>query len=294
MPPQTPHITPPPAPDAELELRRLLAIMAALRTPVTGCPWDLEQNFQTIAPYTIEEACEVADAIERGDMVDLADELGDLLLQVVFHAQLAQEAGHFEFADAARAINAKMIRRHAHVFSVAEARDAGMVKGAWEAIKAQEKADKAARHAAAGLPASTDGGVLAGVPGALPGLARAVKLQDKAGKVGFDWNDPRAVLEKIREELDEVEATLDQPHGKRHEEIGDLLFAVANLARHMAVDPDGALRSANQKFIRRFAFIETALAAKGSSPAQSSLAEMDALWDAAKAAERIPSDSDQS
>lgn len=279
-------VSPPPVADAEAELRKLLAIMAALRTPVTGCPWDLEQDFASIAPYTIEEACEVADAIARGDMVDLADELGDLLLQVVFHARMAEEAGHFAFADVARAINTKMVRRHPHVFGDAVARDAGMVKGAWEAIKAEEKAERAARHAAAGQVTQGDGGVLGGVPAALPGLARAVKLQDKAGKVGFDWNDPRAVLAKIREELDEVEACIDGPAEKRHEEIGDLLFAVANLARHLAVDADGALRSANLKFQRRFAFIEAALAARGSSPAQSDLAEMDALWNAAKTAER--------
>lgn len=278
--------SPPPAAEAEAELRKLLAIMAALRTPVTGCPWDIEQDFASIAPYTIEEACEVADAIERGDMVDLADELGDLLLQVVFHAQMAEEAEHFAFADVARAINTKMVRRHPHVFGDAVARDAGMVKSAWEAIKAQEKAERAARRAAAGLAEPADTGVLGGVPGALPALARAVKLQDKAGKVGFDWNDPRAVLAKIREELDEVEACLDGTEGEQREEIGDLLFAVANLARHLKVDPDRALRGANLKFERRFAFIEAALAAKGSSPAQSTLDEMDALWNAAKAEER--------
>lgn len=274
------------AANAEVELRRLLAIMAALRTPVTGCPWDLEQNFRSVAPYTIEEAYEVADAIERDDMVDLVDELGDLLLQVVFHARMAEEAGQFAFADVANAINAKMLRRHPHVFGDVEARSAGMAKGAWDAVKAAEKAEKAARRAKAGLPPTPNEGILGKVTAALPGLARAVKLQAEAGKVGFDWNDPRAVIAKIREELDEVEASLDASQQERHDEIGDLLFAVANLARHLAVDPDGAVRSANQKFIRRFRFIEAALAAKGSSPAQSDLPEMDALWNAAKRAEK--------
>jgi ATP diphosphatase len=249
--------------------------MAALRTPVTGCPWDLEQTFRTIAPYTIEEAFEVADAIERDDMRDLVDELGDLLLQVAFHARLAEEAGHFSFVDVLGAINAKMIRRHPHVFGDEKARNAGMAKGAWDAVKA---AEKAARQPTGQPPPS----VLDGVPAALPGLTRAVKLQDRAGRVGFDWNDPRAVIAKIREELDEVEAELDGPQERREAEIGDLLFAVANLARHLNVDPEGALRSCNLKFIRRFGFIEGRLAADGRKPADATLDEMDRLWNEAK------------
>jgi len=274
-------------PVAEHELARLLSIMAALRTPVTGCPWDVEQTFRTIAPYTLEEAAEVVDAIERDDMVDLVDELGDLMLQVVFHARMAEEAGHFAFADVLKAINAKMVRRHPHVFGDETARSAGMAKGAWERIKAGEKDDKRKRRQAAGLESEEDKGILSGIPVALPPLLRAVKLQDRAGTVGFDWNDPRAVIAKIREEIDEVEATLDAADdAARREEIGDLLFAVANLARHMNVDPDGALRGASAKFERRFRFIEAALAAAGRTPAKSSLEEMDGLWNRAKAQEK--------
>jgi ATP diphosphatase len=275
------------------KIEDLLAIMAALRTPKTGCPWDLEQDFSTIAPYTIEEAHEVADAIARGDMVDLTDELGDLLLQVVFHARMAEEAGHFAFPDVVEAVTSKMIRRHPHVFGP----DAGRltpedVKGLWGRIKAQEKAERRAARAAAGLPDDTKTGLLDGIPATLPGLARAVKLQAKAGTVGFDWQDARLVLAKIREELDEVEAELDRRGSKALSyEIGDLLFAVANLARHSDVDPDTALRDANQKFERRFRYIETQLETRGKSPAQSTLEEMDALWNEAKRAERsAPSD----
>lgn len=278
-----------PRPQAAAGIERLVAIMAALRRPVTGCPWDLEQSFDTIAPYTVEEAYEVADAIERGDMVDLCDELGDLQLQVVYHAQLAEEAGLFRFEDVLAAINTKMVRRHPHVFGDVEARTAGMAKDAWDKIKAEEKAEKAARRSGQPQPGAVPGtSALAGVTAALPGLTRAVKLQDKAGQVGFDWNDPRAVIAKIREELDEVEETLsaEAAQGARQEEIGDLLFVVANLARHMNVDPEAALRGANAKFIRRFLSIEAALAARGSSPARSTLDEMDALWNAAKAAEK--------
>lgn len=272
--------------EAEMQLAQLLTIMAALRTPVTGCPWDLEQTFRSVAPYTIEEAYEVAEAIERDDMVDLVDELGDLLLQVVFHARLAEEAGHFAFADVIRAINTKMLRRHPHVFGDVEARTAGMAKGAWDRIKAEEKAAKRASKQAAGL-AAEQGGLLAEVPSALPGLTRAVKLQDKAGTVGFDWNDPRAVIAKIREELTEVEATLDDADdAARREETGDLLFAVANLARHLRVDPESALRGANEKFLRRFRFIEAGLAARGQTLAAATLKEMDALWNDAKAMEK--------
>jgi len=260
------------------DISRLLEIMAALRTPGSGCPWDLEQNFRTIAPYTLEEAYEVADAIAREDMAELKDELGDLLLQVVFHARMAQEQGAFDFADVVETITTKLIRRHPHVFADAEGRTAKAVEGLWEQIKAEEKAERGETAPA---------GALAGVPVALPALIRALKLQDKAGRVGFDWNDPRAVLAKIREEADEIEADLDRKDPARAaDEVGDLLFAVVNLARHLKADPEGILRQTNLKFERRFASIERALAARGKTPKEASLAEMDALWNEAKAAEK--------
>ncbi|PWB93315.1 nucleoside triphosphate pyrophosphohydrolase [Methylosinus sporium] len=266
-------------------ITRLLGIMAALRTPGTGCPWDLEQNFASIAPYTLEEAYEVVDAIERGDLGDLRDELGDLLLQVVFHARLAEESGAFVFADVVEAISEKLIRRHPHVFGDRSAASAEDVAVQWAQIKAQEKKARAERR---GIEES--GGLLDGVPPALPALTRAVKLQEKAGKVGFDWADARLVLEKIREETLEVEAELGEagapPSPAVAEEIGDLLFAVANLARHVGADPEQALRGANAKFERRFGFIERTLASKGTSPRESTLDEMEALWREAKAAER--------
>jgi nucleoside triphosphate diphosphatase len=261
------------------DISRLIEIMAALRTPKTGCPWDLEQNFATIAPYTIEEAYEVADAIARNDLGDLEEELGDLLLQVVFHARMAQEQDAFDFGDVVEAITTKLIRRHPHVFGDQHARDPESVKGLWDAIKAQEKKDKAAR----GKPAHE--GALAGVPVALPALTRALKLQSKASKVGFDWNDPRAVLRKIREEADEIEAALDRDDPSAAAEVGDLLFAAVNLARHLDADPEALLRQTNRKFERRFSSIEQALATRGKAPQDATLAEMDALWDEAKAQE---------
>ena len=252
--------------------------MAALRTPGSGCPWDLEQNFQTIAPYTIEEAYEVADAIARGNLADLKDELGDLLLQSVYHARLAEEQGAFGFGDVVEAITAKMIRRHPHVFPDADGRTTAVQPGFWETIKAEENA---------GRSKAEPTGALAGIPIGLPALTRALKLQDKAGRVGFDWNDPRAVLAKIREEADEIEAELDAADSvKAAAEVGDLLFAVVNLARHLRADPEGILRATNLKFERRFAAIEAALAARGKTPRDATLAEMDALWDEAKAAEK--------
>ena len=265
------------------ELASLLEIMAALRTPVIGCPWDLEQNFATIAPYTIEEAYEVADAIQRGDIADLRDELGDLLLQVVFHARMAEEAGHFDFGGVVEAITTKLIRRHPHVFGDIRDLSPAEVKALWGQIKAEEKRDRAA----AGLVEPT-AGALAGIPLALPALTRALKLQEKAGKVGFDWNDARAVLAKLREETEEIEEALaagDEEGVKG--EVGDLLFVVANLARHLSVDPEAALRGANAKFERRFAHIETRLAEQGRAPPEASLAEMDALWNEAKQGERV-------
>jgi ATP diphosphatase len=268
------------------DITDLLAIMAALRTPGTGCNWDLEQDFASIAPYTIEEACEVADAIQRGDLIDLRDELGDLLLQVVFHAQMASEAGHFAFADVVEAINRKMIRRHPHVFGERRDWTPAQIKASWQRIKAEEKAERAAERQAAGA-APEPAGLLADVPATLSPLARAVKLQARAGTVGFDWNDPKAVLAKMREELDEIEVALDQgDHAAIGDEIGDMMFAIANLARHLQIDPDAALSGTTAKFMRRFAFIEQALAAKGRTPAESSLGEMDALWNEAKRAER--------
>jgi ATP diphosphatase len=262
------------------DIGRLLAIMAALRTPKTGCPWDLEQNFATIAPYTLEEAYEVADAIARDDLTDLKEELGDLLLQVVFHARMAEELGAFDFGDVVEVLAAKLIRRHPHVFGQ-RAEDQGSqtaqaVEGLWERIKAEEKA------ARGGVEKS---GALAGVPVGLPALTRALKLQNKASKVGFDWNDPRAVLHKIREEADEIEAALDGNAADAAGEVGDLLFAAVNLARHLRADPEAVLRGTNRKFERRFAAIEHALAAEGKKPQDATLAEMDALWDEAKARE---------
>ena len=307
----------------------LLAVMAALRTPGTGCPWDLEQTFETIAPYTIEEAYEVADAIERGDMADLKDELGDLLLQVVYHARIAEEQRAFAFDDIAAAITAKMIRRHPHVFGSDAERAAGAAPGFWERIKAEEKAEKGARaslspcatpnaqqaptargegrgegqrHTASAelaaaphlnpLPASGErGSVLDGVPIGLPALTRAIKLQNKAAKVGFDWPSLAPVFDKLKEELKELEDEVagSEAHAGRkkiEEEFGDLLFVVANVARHLKLDPEAALRAANHKFTNRFHAIERKLAEDGRTPAQSTLAEMDQLWDEAKAGER--------
>jgi len=247
------------------DISRLLDIMARLRTPGSGCPWDLEQNFATIAPYTLEEAYEVADAIARGDLDDLRDELGDLLLQVVFHARMAEEQNAFSFGDVVEAITAKMIRRHPHVFAD---------------IKAEEKAERASRRP---LQEAEHKSLLSSVKTGQPALARAMQLQRKASQVGFDWNDPRAVLHKIREEADEIEAALDRGDADQlAEETGDLLFALVNLARHVDADPEQALRGTNAKFERRFAYIERALAAQGRSLENASLSEMDALWNEAK------------
>jgi nucleoside triphosphate diphosphatase len=268
---------------ASRDITRLIELMAALRAPGSGCPWDLEQSFETIAPYTVEEAYEVADAIARGDLADLREELGDLLLQVVFHARMAQEQGAFDFGDVVETITDKLLRRHPHVFGEARGLSSQEVKGLWDRIKAQERAERAAR----GGKQENGAAALAGVPLALPALTRALKLQAKAGKVGFDWNDPMAVLAKIREECDEIEAEIAADEtAKAAAEVGDLLFAVVNLARHLDADPEGTLRAANQKFERRFASIERALAQMGKRPQDSTLAEMDALWDEAKAKER--------
>ena len=265
------------------DISRLLEIMAALRTPVTGCPWDLEQNFASIAPYTIEEAYEVADAIARGDLDDLRDELGDLLLQVVYHARMAEEQNAFAFGDVVESVTRKMIRRHPHVFADENGVvTSGHVEGNWDRIKAEEKAERAARRPPEASPPS----LLSSIKAGQPALTRAMDLQRKASSVGFDWNDPREVLRKIREEADEIEAELDR--GDKEElagETGDLLFAVVNLARHVDANPEMALRSANAKFERRFGYIERALAAKGRSLEGATLEEMDALWDEAKTKE---------
>ena len=291
--------------EARKSIADLLAVMAALRTPGTGCPWDLEQTFKTIAPYTIEEAYEVADAIERGNMAELKDELGDLLLQVVYHARIAEEQGAFAFADVAEAIATKMMRRHPHVFGSEAERAAGAAPGFWERIKAAERAEKAGTPSPSAsqnsaphpnpLPAGGERGpsVLDGVPVGLPALTRAIKLQNKAARVGFDWPSLGPVFDKLKEELRELEdvMTADSDTGDRakiEEEFGDLLFVVANVARHLKLDPEAALRGANQKFTRRFHAIEHKLAEDGRTPAQSTLAEMDLLWDEAKAGEKGP------
>ena len=252
------------------EMTRLLGIMAALRDPGTGCPWDVEQTFDTIVPYTIEEAYEVADAIERRAWDDLRDELGDLLLQAVYHARMAEEAGLFGFADVAQGVSDKMVARHPHVFG-GEDRDKTAEEQTrdWEAAKAAER----------GRARTLDGVALG-----LPALLRAVKLQKRAARVGFDWPSVEGVVAKVAEEAAELAAETDA-HAQE-EELGDLLFAIANLARHRGLDPEAALRRANAKFARRFAAVEDALGARGRTPADSDLAEMDALWDAAKAVER--------
>jgi MazG family protein len=255
---------------------RLLEIMARLRDPQGGCPWDREQSFATIAPYTIEEAYEVAEAIDHGDMAALKDELGDLLFQVVFYAQMAKEAGDFDFEAIASAIADKMMRRHPHVFGEAEIEDAAAQTVAWEATKAAERAAKALDS------------VLDGVARTLPPMTRALKLQKRAARVGFDWSDPADVIGKVEEELDEVAAEIaaDAPADRLEDELGDVLFACVNLARKVNIDPERALKRANGKFERRFRHIEAGLAAAGRKPEQATLDEMEALWIAAKKAER--------
>jgi ATP diphosphatase len=266
------------------DISRLIEIMAALRTPKSGCPWDLEQDFASIAPYTIEEAYELAEAIERGDYADLADELGDLLLQVVFHARMAQEKNLFEFGDVVEAITKKLIRRHPHVFGDTRDLSPDQVKQLWGKIKAQEKAERALRRGPDAPP--EENGLLSNIPHALPGLTRAVKLQSKASSIGFDWNDARLVLDKIKEEIAECEEALAAGNSAHiREEMGDLLFAVANLARHVDVDPEDSLRATNAKFERRFAYIERKLEQSGRALQDASLEEMDALWNEAKAGE---------
>jgi len=263
------------------DISRLIEIMAALRTPQTGCPWDLEQTFATIAPYTIEEAYEVADAISKEDLAELKVELGDLLFQVVYHSRMAEEQGSFAFPDVVEAVTTKMIRRHPHVFGTPEERAAGVTAGFWERAKDAEKQDAPDGEARKG--------VLDDVPPALPALTRAVKLQNKAARVGFDWPSLAPVFAKLKEELAELEdeiAKSGKPSEKNEaavmEEFGDLLFVVANVARHLKIDPETALRAANDKFVRRFRYIEARLAEDGREPKGSTLEEMDAYWDEAK------------
>jgi len=256
------------------DITRLLAIMAQLRAPVGGCPWDQIQDFATIAPYTIEEAYEVADAATRHDLPALMDELGDLLFQVVYHARIAEEAGAFGFNDVARAIADKMVRRHPHVFGDEASRQAGAHSEAWEAQKAQE------RRAAA------QEGALAGIPPALPALTEAEKLTKRAARVGFDWPDPGAVLDKLEEEIAELRAELGGADADRlADELGDMFFVMANLARKLKLDPEAVLRRANAKFTRRFAGVERILAAEGTTPAEAGLARMEAAWQSVKRGE---------
>ncbi|MBM1219107.1 nucleoside triphosphate pyrophosphohydrolase [Ponticoccus sp. SC2-23] len=262
--------------DAEVQMARLRHIMACLRDPETGCPWDIEQDFRSIAPYTIEEAYEVADAIEREDWPELEGELGDLLLQTVYHTQMGEEAGHFSFASVARAISDKMVSRHPHVFgSKSREKSAEQQTRDWEAIKAAERAGK------------DQAGVLDGVAIGLPALLRAHKLQKRAARVGFDWPEIDQVLDKVTEEAREIADARETGDADAiFEEMGDLLFVVANLARHLGVEPEAALRAANAKFTRRFRYIERELGKRGKTPAQSDLAEMDAIWNAARALDK--------
>lgn len=269
-----------PIPDQARPIDRLLALMADLRDPDGGCPWDLQQDFSSIAPYTIEEAYEVAEAIDRGDLHDLRDELGDLLLQVAFHAQMASEQGLFGFEDVAQAITEKMVRRHPHVYAQTRADDAGQVLGNWEAIKRAERQARGERDTSA----------LAGISAGLPEWLKATKLQARAARTGFDWPGPAPVLDKLAEEMDEVRAEFKRGpvadnHAALEEEIGDLLFVAANLARHAKVDPGAALRRANLKFERRFRAMEALATAQGQDFAGLDLAAQEALWQQVKAAE---------
>ena len=277
---------------ASRKIDDLIAIMAALRAPGTGCPWDLEQTFASIVPYTLEEAQEVADAVNRDDPLDLCEELGDLLLQVVFHARMAQEMGRFDFGDVVNAITAKLIRRHPHVFGDRRDLSPQQVKTLWDAIKRQEKAERAEARREAGQP-DTPTGLLSGVLPTAPALSRALKLQNKAATVGFDWSDARLVLSKVREEMAEIEEAMEagSPDEVR-EEIGDLLFAVANLARHAGGDPETILQAANDKFQRRFGAMEALTVEEGGLAGQT-LAAMEEVWrqvkdEEPKRAERQP------
>lgn len=273
--------------EASKDISRLIEIMAALRNPETGCPWDIVQTFETIKPYTIEEAYEVSDAIERNDMDDLCDELGDLLLQVVFHARMAEEAGEFSFGDVVEAITRKMIRRHPHVFARSEADTPDAVKKQWDDIKQAEKRERAERRAARGISEDFKAGFLGSVQRSFPALTEALKLQERAAKVGFDWSAPEPILDKIEEEITELrEALASGDHAKVSDELGDLIFAVVNIGRHVKADPEQSLRGTNTKFRRRFSHIETSLEAEGETLEDATLERMEDLWQAAKAIER--------
>lgn len=270
-------------------IHALLAVMAQLRNPDGGCPWDLEQDFNSIAPYTLEEAYEVVDAIERHNLVDLREELGDLLLQVVFHAQMASEQQAFDFSDVVQGIVEKMIRRHPHVFGDENSKTAGAVAGRWDQIKEQEKAEKLQASLNAGEQAPATKSLLDDVPVVLPGLTQAVKLQKKAAKVGFDWPDTSQVIDKLNEEMLELsQEVTHEPRdtSKIEDELGDILFVYANLARHLGVDPEAAIRRTNQKFRRRFGRIEELLSTEGKEFDEMDLAGLDELWDQAKKEER--------
>jgi len=261
--------------------------MAALRHPETGCPWDIVQSFETIKPYTIEEAYEVADAIERRDMDDLCDELGDLLLQVVYHARMAEEADEFDFGDVVEAVTRKMIRRHPHVFARSDADTPEAVKLQWDEIKQAEKADRKARRLRRGLLQEAMSGHLGSVQRSFPALVEALKLQERAAKVGFDWSEPEPILDKIEEEVGELRQALKSgDRGKVADELGDLIFALVNIGRHVDTDPEMALRGTNTKFRRRFSHIERELEASGETLDSASLDRMEELWQAAKAIER--------
>lgn len=269
------------------DIAELLKLMAALRDPETGCPWDIKQNFETIKPYTVEEAYEVADAIERNDLEDLKDELGDLLFQVVFHAQMAAEAGAFSFGDVVEAITTKMIRRHPHVFARSEVNTPEAVKVQWDEIKAAEKKDRAERRALRGMADETSTGLLQDVSRNQPALSEALKLQQRAATVGFDWSEAEPILDKIEEEIGELrEALRNGNSGKIKDELGDLIFALVNIGRHVKAEPEHALRGTNSKFRNRFSYIESELEKLGKETSQASLDEMEDLWQAAKVLER--------
>ncbi|WP_439631085.1 nucleoside triphosphate pyrophosphohydrolase [Shinella sp.] len=269
------------------EIKRLIEIMAALRQPETGCPWDVVQTFETIKPYTIEEAYEVADAIERNDMDDLCEELGDLLLQVVFHARMAEERGEFDFGSVVEAVTRKMIRRHPHVFARSDADTPEAVKLQWDEIKQAEKRERKERRANRGLPKDPLRGHLGSVQRTFPALVEALKLQERAAKVGFDWSEPAPILDKIEEEIGELrEALRNDDQAAVADELGDLIFALVNIGRHVGADPEMALRGTNTKFRNRFSHIEDSLAANGENLEAATLERMEELWQAAKQIER--------
>ncbi|MES5096812.1 nucleoside triphosphate pyrophosphohydrolase [Agrobacterium sp. BA1120] len=273
--------------EASKDISRLIEIMEALRQPETGCPWDIVQTFETIKPYTVEEAYEVADAIERNDMDDLCDELGDLLLQVVFHSRIAEEMGEFSFGDVVHAVTSKMIRRHPHVFAVSAADTAESVKIQWDVIKAQEKRERAERRAKRGLGDDFKAGFLGSIQRTQPALTEALKLQEQAARVGFDWSAPEPILDKIEEEVRELrEALAEGKPEKVADELGDLIFALVNIGRHVKTDPENALRGTNTKFRRRFHHIETSLTENGETLEAATLERMEELWQSAKTIER--------